>query len=709
MPLAPSKYTVSMSCLAPPGQFVELVGDFPDWEHPIPMAEVAAGDYQCSVALLPGIYRYKFRLNRRLWFPDPRASLIDTSNPFRNAILVIGGLSEPFLFAPDRRHLTLSERGRLAVQIEALHGVPEGMPLELLVNVPGLHWDSVRFEEVARQRGASLLRAEITRPVFASPESRANFRFSWAPSEVFPLPVLPRPLSSSADGTRETNARQHFNVPVTRPRPKPDAAPQPPIEGSGLTMQLFAPARPLLLDEAPPWLAHAVIYSIFTDRWLRGSDSPPASNAKSRLSPSGPWTFYGGDFAGIREHLDHIEAVGANTVLLSSVRPSPSPLRRAASDLLSVDPELGGEEGLQALVQAVHARRMKIVVEANVTYLSCRHPLFQRVVRDQELSDYADWFHIRKFPMDPADPDSFEHVKDHPECPVPDLKSEGPRRYAIRSFDGLLKTGVDGVLLHGLNDAPFDLWRLLRARLRRQNPDLLVAGRATGDNVAAFSGSACADAIFDPRHRENLNAFFGAETIDALTFCQRVGYDDAKLGPLPETFFIQALDTLDSPRFLSSALLQDRLRLSLAWLFLRPGPVCITYGTELGAEFLDSALVTRNAWRERPPVVSLPTQPGITMRLLSRLSGLRRTLKPLSEGTWFMGAFAERALAIERRAEGQVIRAFFNAGRASMRIPHEILPDGALPLLDVNVLPRTPDDVLPPRSARIFSMGIPEV
>ena len=72
MPLAPSKYTVSMSCLAPPGQFVELVGDFPDWEHPIPMAEVAAGDYQCSVALLPGIYRYKFRLNRRLWFPDPR-------------------------------------------------------------------------------------------------------------------------------------------------------------------------------------------------------------------------------------------------------------------------------------------------------------------------------------------------------------------------------------------------------------------------------------------------------------------------------------------------------------------------------------------------------------------------------------------------------------------------------------------------------------
>ncbi|MBQ4334148.1 MAG: glycogen-binding domain-containing protein [Myxococcaceae bacterium] len=71
------KHTVSMSCLAPAGQFMELVGDFPDWQHPIAMSEVAPGDYQCSVALLPGVYRYKFRINQRLWLTVPRASLID--------------------------------------------------------------------------------------------------------------------------------------------------------------------------------------------------------------------------------------------------------------------------------------------------------------------------------------------------------------------------------------------------------------------------------------------------------------------------------------------------------------------------------------------------------------------------------------------------------------------------------------------------------
>ena len=63
MSTAPERHTVSMSCQAPSGQCVELVGDFPDWDHPIRMVEVAVGEYQCNIALLPGIYRYKFRLS----------------------------------------------------------------------------------------------------------------------------------------------------------------------------------------------------------------------------------------------------------------------------------------------------------------------------------------------------------------------------------------------------------------------------------------------------------------------------------------------------------------------------------------------------------------------------------------------------------------------------------------------------------------------
>lgn len=689
------KHTVSMSCLGPTGQHVDLVGDFPDWEHPIAMSEVAPGDYQCSVALAPGVYRYKFRLNHRLWFPDPRASLIDTSNPFHNAVLVIGGIEHPFWFAPDRRHLALSERGHLVVQIELPH--PVDPPIELYVNVPGRHWDSLRFFEVANQRGFRILRAELSRPELADPEANARFCFATHPELSFEMPWTRVPgarANTDRPPPLATRARR-FNVPLTRPRPVARAR----VADSP---SLAAPPPPLL-DEPPAWLSRAIFYSVFIDRWHRGRGSPPAPRSHTRGAPSGPGTFYGGDFEGLGAHLEHLAALGVNALILTPVHPSPSPLRRAATDLLSVDPALGGEEGLKRLVEAAHARRIKVVVESAVTHLSARHPLFERLLREQARCDYADWFQVKRFPISERDAASYAHLPGHPECPALDLTREGPRRYVMRSLDALLRSGVDGLLFHGLNEAPADLWRLLRLRLRRQHPRLLVLGQASGDNLAAFSGSAGVDAVHDPRHRESLEAFFGAESIDSESFCHRLAFDEVRLGPLPPPFFIQALDTIDTPRFLNTALLQARLRLSLTWLFLRPGPICLTYGTELGAGFLGSAFGARDAWRDRPPMPLLPGEPSETFKLLSRLSDLRRRLRPLQEGVFSTRAFAERGLWVERRCGAQIVRAYLNAGRLPVAMP--LPPEGARPLLDVNVPANTPASILPGDSARLFAVG----
>ncbi len=707
MPTA-HKHTVSMSCLAPPGQHVDLVGDFPDWDHPIAMGEVAPGDYQCSIALAPGVYRYKFRLNHRLWFPDPRASLVDTSNPFHNAILVIGGIEDPFLFAPDRRHVALSERGHLAVQIELIH--PVESPIELLVNVPGRHWDSARFFEIASQRGFRILRAELTRAELADPQARAHFRFATHPHLAFDLPLrclsghggaAARDAREGASWRPAATAARKFNVPLTRPRARASGCD---VQGER-TAEACRLAPPLpLLDEPPSWLASAIFYSVLIDRWHRGRASPPLPKAHTRSAPSGPGTFYGGDFDGLCDRLDELAALGVNALILTPVHPSPSPLRRAAADLLSVDPALGGEAGLRRLVEAARARRIKVVVEAAVTHLSARHPLFARLLREQAHCDYADWFQVRRFPVSERDAQSYAHLAGHPECPALDLTREAPRRYVMRALDALLKCGIDGLLFYGLNEAPADLWRLLRQRLRRQNPRLLLLGQASGDNLAAFSGSAGVDAVHDIRHRESLLAFFGAEAIDAESFCRRVAFDEVRLGPLSPTFFLQALDTVDTPRFLSAALFQARLRLSLTWLFLRPGPICLTYGTELGAGFLDASLAARNAWRDRPPMPDLPGEPTVTGRLISQLSALRRRLRPLREGAFAMRAFAERGLWVERRCGAQIVRAYLNAGRLPIAMP--LPPEGARCLLDVNVPANTPENVLPGDSARLFASGL---
>ncbi len=707
------KHTVSMSCLAPAGQFMELVGDFPDWQHPIAMSEVAPGDYQCSVALLPGVYRYKFRLNQRLWLTDPRASLIDASNPFGNAVLVIGGIERPFLFAPDRRHVALDRHGHLTVQIEL--PLPVETPIDLIVEAPRHGERHARFFEVASQRGVRLLRADLRWPLLAHPETRARLGFSTHPVTIFEVPRLieepdsPAPTSGSPHRAFDPLAAGRRLPTSTMARPEKariaGANRNAGIRGRAGEEESAPAERRLRIDEAPDWLDSAVFYSVLIDRWHRGRHSPALPWAHARTTPSGPGVFYGGDFAGLGEHLDHLVRLGVNGIVLTPVHPAPSPLRRAATNLLSVDTALGGEEGFRRLLDLAHARGLKVVVEAAITHLSARHPLFTRLVRDQARSDYADWFQVRRFPVSERAASSYAHLPGHPECPAIDLTREAPRRHVTRALNGLIKHGVDGLLLHGLSEAPADLWRHLRARLRHLNPNLLFWGQAAGDNLANFAGAAGVDAVHDTRHRASLLDFFGSESIDADAFCRRVAFDEARLGPLPPSFFVQALDTLDTPRFLGAALLQARLRLALTWLFLRPGPISITYGTELGAGFLDSALAARNAWRDRPPMPDLNGDLTLTGHLIASLASIRRQLRPLRDGVFAARAFAERGLWIERRCGAQSVRAYLNVGRFPIAMP--LPPEGARPLLDVNVPPGVPADVLPADAARLFAVGLP--
>jgi alpha-glucosidase len=87
----------------------------------------------------------------------------------------------------------------------------------------------------------------------------------------------------------------------------------------------------LVAHEPPPaWSRDAVVYQIFPDRFAR------SARAADRMAPDwaipcswddpvighGPQTpfqFYGGDLDGVAEHLDHIEALGFNTVYLTPI------------------------------------------------------------------------------------------------------------------------------------------------------------------------------------------------------------------------------------------------------------------------------------------------------------------------------------------------------------------------------------------------------
>lgn len=150
----------------------------------------------------------------------------------------------------------------------------------------------------------------------------------------------------------------------------------------------------LVAHEPPPsWAAEAVVYQIFPDRFARspgaGLGPLPADQLPDWAipcawdapvigrGPETPYQFYGGDLDGIVGHLDHIAALGANTIYLTPIFPARSNHRYDASSFHGVDPLLGGDAALIRLAEAVHRRGMRILGDITTNHCGDTHPWFR--------------------------------------------------------------------------------------------------------------------------------------------------------------------------------------------------------------------------------------------------------------------------------------------------------------------------------------------
>ncbi|MDD2858951.1 MAG: alpha-amylase family glycosyl hydrolase, partial [Candidatus Nanopelagicales bacterium] len=152
------------------------------------------------------------------------------------------------------------------------------------------------------------------------------------------------------------------------------------------------------LPAPPAWARHAVVYQVFPDRFARrqGTDqeSPrteqygepvpdwaqprPWSARPDGRSSSTPVEFYGGDLDGVREHLDHLEALGANTLYLTPVFPARSTHRYDASSFAEVDPLLGGDQALADLNHEAHRRGLRVIGDITLNHCGRAHDWFVR-------------------------------------------------------------------------------------------------------------------------------------------------------------------------------------------------------------------------------------------------------------------------------------------------------------------------------------------
>ncbi len=354
------------------------------------------------------------------------------------------------------------------------------------------------------------------------------------------------------------------------------------------TVDTRAPPMPDHFD-ASAWEG-AVVYFVMTDRFANGDPSndggPPCTDPESTT------LFHGGDFAGLALHLDYFEELGADVLWLTPVPQQVAHLHgdqcgyhgywAAIDDPYdgAIEPRLGGDEGLTRLIDTMHARGMRLMVDHVVNHPARGAPI---------VRTHPDWFH-------PARPDCERLGNADVYCPLSGLPDFAQERDDVATFldtisaDFTRRFAFDAIRLDTVKHVPPAYFRdRFIPAVTAERPSLYLLGELFDESGYDPQETYLATGIhglFDfPLRRALIETFAQNASLDRVAtrvqeVVTRFGIERARLR---STF----LDNHDVPRFGSEMpeaepARTERYRLALAVLFTVPGIPQLTYGDELG-------------------------------------------------------------------------------------------------------------------------------
>jgi neopullulanase len=144
----------------------------------------------------------------------------------------------------------------------------------------------------------------------------------------------------------------------------------------------------------PDWVRDAVFYQIFPDRFASSRRVAKPGEMERWDAPPTTHGFKGGDLLGIAEHLDELRDLGITALYLNPVFASASNHRYHTFDYELVDPLLGGDAALRELLDAAHARGMRVILDGVFNHASRGFWPFHHVLENGAASPYRDWFYL---------------------------------------------------------------------------------------------------------------------------------------------------------------------------------------------------------------------------------------------------------------------------------------------------------------------------
>ncbi len=467
------------------------------------------------------------------------------------------------------------------------------------------------------------------------------------------------------------------------------------------------------LAQPPQWVQQQIFYQIFPDRfangnpdisvktneyYLHGSEQPTVEknwvDAPSDHGRHGASEFFGGDLQGIREKLDYLQSLGVTTLYLNPVFTAPSNHKYDTTDYLNIDPHLGTNKEFAEFVADLHARGMKIVLDAVFNHTSLNHPWFDRFAKRSD--DMGAWQNpdspYRDFYQFDGNSDHYVGWNGIHTLPKLNFLNQKVRDYFYASDDAVIKHwlrppyNIDGWrldVIHMLGEgegATNNAYYVqeFRESAKAENPESYLLGEHFYEASSWLQGDQEDGAMNYYGFAHPVRAFFtGLDIVfapchlDAKAFVDWLMEAAAKIPWRNQLSQLNQLDSHDTMRFLTMADGDEAtLRSALVFLFCWVGVPCIYYGTEValaGSHDPDN--------RRCFPWERLESRQDM-MTFIKALTTLRAHSPALQSGSVQWLYAEDNVLAFARCQDDEVVVCAINRGTTAVTITLPIWQTG---------------------------------
>lgn len=340
------------------------------------------------------------------------------------------------------------------------------------------------------------------------------------------------------------------------------------------------------IPDVPAWFKKAVVYNIFPDSFV-GEESGSLTQPKEVIFENGKVcrSRLGGTLKEVIKNLDYIQALGVNCIYFNPIFAAGEYHKYDTIDYYHIDPCFGTNEEFKHLVEEIHKRDMKIIIDGVFNHCSWEFFAFEDVMEKGENSKYINWFYDLKFPVrrpqSEKEKPGYACFAYEPKMPKLNTSNEAVQKYfANVGTYWIREYHIDGWRLDVANEIDRNFWRKFREAVKKENEEAILIGEVW-ENAESWLRGDIFDSTMNYEFRricrdhiigDNKNAITAAKQLEQMRLRYPTNLVNGQLN---------LLDSHDVPRFLSLCRGElGKWKLACILLMLFPGVPSLFYGDE---------------------------------------------------------------------------------------------------------------------------------